>query len=125
MRCSAKSSTRSALVNRSQRLLTPWSAGAKTKPRRSWVNLAVEQLDQHYSTADVSAVVAQLVRSAVHQELLRLNRDMREGRVSPEMAMATIRDVKEREELLESAQGDVAEGDLRHWLVERASLTSS
>ncbi len=87
--------------------------------------LAVEQLDQHYSTADVSAVVAQLVRSAVHQELLRLNRDMREGRVSPEMAMATIRDVKEREELLESAQGDVAEGDLRHWLVERASLTSS
>ena len=87
--------------------------------------LAVEQLDQHYTTADVSAVVAQLLRSAVHQELLSLNRDMREGRVSPEMAMATIRDVKEREELLESSQGDEAESDLRQWLVERASLTSS
>ncbi len=87
--------------------------------------LAVEQLDQHYSTADVTAVVAQLLRSAVHQELLRLNRDMREGRVSPDVAMATIRDVKEREELLESPQGEVAESDLRHWLVERASLTSS
>lgn len=87
--------------------------------------LSVEQLDRNYSTADVSAVVAQLLRSAVHQELLSLNRDMREGRVSPEMAMATIRDVKEREELLESSQGDVAESDLRHWLIERASLTSS
>jgi hypothetical protein len=87
--------------------------------------LAVEQLDQHYSSAEVTAVVAQLLRSAVHQELLRLNRDMREGRVTPEVAMATIRDVKEREELLESPQGDVAEGDLRNWLIERASLTSS
>jgi DNA primase len=87
--------------------------------------LAVEQLDHHYSSAEVTAVVAQLLRSAVHQELLRLNRDMREGRVTPEVAMATIRDVKEREELLESPQGDVAEGDLRNWLIERASLTSS
>jgi DNA primase len=87
--------------------------------------LAVEQLDQHYSTTDVTAVVAQLLRSAIHQELLSLNRDMREGRVTPEVAMATIRDVKEREELLESSQGEVAEGDLRHWLIERASLTSS
>jgi DNA primase len=87
--------------------------------------LAVEELDQHYSTAEVTAVVAQLLRSAVHQELLSLNRDMREGRATPEFAMATIRDVKEREELLETAQGDVAENDLRHWLLERASLTSS
>ena len=87
--------------------------------------LTVEQLDQHYSIADVSAVIAQLLRSAVHQELLSLNRDMREGRVSPDVAMATIRDVKEREELLESSQGEVAENDLRHWLIERASLTSS
>jgi DNA primase len=87
--------------------------------------LAVEELDQYYSAAEITAVVAQLLRSAVHQELLRLNRDMREGRVTPEFAMATIRDVKEREELLESARGDVAETDLRHWLLERASLTSS
>ena len=86
---------------------------------------AVEELDHHYSATDVTAVVAQLLRSAVHQELLRLNRDMREGRMTPEVAMATIRDVKERVDLLESPQGDVAERDLRHWLLERASLTSS
>jgi hypothetical protein len=39
--------------------------------------------------------------------------------------MATTRDVKERLELLETAQGDEAERDLRDWLLERASLTSS
>ena len=87
--------------------------------------LAVEELDHHYSQSDVTAVVAQLIRSAVKAELLRLDRDMREGRVTPELAMATSRDVKERLELLETADGDVAERDLRQWLVERASLTSS
>jgi len=87
--------------------------------------LAVEELDHHYSQSDVTAVVAQLMRSAVKAELLRLDRDMREGRVTPELAMATSRDVKERLELLETADGDVAERDLRQWLVERASLTSS
>jgi DNA primase len=87
--------------------------------------LAVEELDHPYSQSDVTAVVAQLVRSAVKAELLRLDRDMREGRVTPEFAMATSRDVKERLELLETADGDVAERDLRQWLVERTSLTSS
>jgi DNA primase len=84
--------------------------------------LVVEELDHSY---DVSAVVAQLIRSAVRAELSNLNRDMIEGRVSPELAGATDRDVKERLELLETAQGDEAERDLRAWLLERASLTSS
>jgi DNA primase len=84
--------------------------------------LVVEELEHSY---DVSAVVAQLLRSAVRAELSKLNRDMLEGRVSPELAGATDRDVKERLELLETAQGEVAERDLRAWLLERASLTSS
>jgi DNA primase len=84
--------------------------------------LVVEELDHSY---DVGAVVAQLIRSAVRAELSKLNRDMLEGRVSPELAGATDRDVKERLELLETAQGDEAERDLRAWLLERASLTSS
>ena len=87
--------------------------------------LAVEELEHHYSQSDVTAVVAQLMRSAVKMELQSLDRDMREGRVSPEVAMATSRDVKERVELLETSDGDVAERDLRQWLLERASLTSS
>jgi DNA primase len=84
--------------------------------------LVVEELEHSY---DVAAVVAQLLRSAVRAELSKLNRDMLEGRVSPELAGATDRDVKERLELLETAQGEEAERDLRAWLLERASLTSS
>ncbi|HWD95916.1 MAG TPA: DNA primase [Acidimicrobiales bacterium] len=84
--------------------------------------LVVEELDHSY---DVAAVVAQLIRAAARAELSNLNRDMLEGRVSPELAGATDRDVKERLELLETAQGDEAERDLRAWLLERASLTSS
>jgi len=87
--------------------------------------LAVDELGHHYSESDIAAVIAQLMRSAVKGELQRLDRDMREGRLSPDVAMATSRDVKERLELLESTQGDVAERDLRAWLIERASLPSS
>jgi DNA primase len=87
--------------------------------------LAVEEVAHTFSASEVTAVVAQLVRSAVREELRSLDRDMREGRVSPEVAMATTRDVKERVELLEGPNSDVAEADLRQWLVERASLPTS
>jgi DNA primase len=87
--------------------------------------LVVEELDHHYGAQDISAVVAQLLRSAVNGELKNFDRDFREGRITPEVAMATTRDVKERLELLETAQGDEAERDLRDWLLQRASLTSS
>ncbi len=86
--------------------------------------LAVEELDRPYGSSDVTAVVAQLVRSAVQTELRNLDRDLREGRITPELAQATIHDVKERLVLLETIQGDEAERDLRHWLLERASLTA-
>jgi DNA primase len=87
--------------------------------------LVVEELDHHYGAQDISAVVAQLLRSAISEELKNFDREFREGRIAPEVAMATTRDVKERLELLETAQGDEAERDLRTWLLERASLTSS
>ncbi len=87
--------------------------------------LVVDELDHPYSASDLAAVIAQLLRSAIKEELARLDRDMREGRVTPEVARVTSRDVKEREQLLESNQGDAAERDLRQWLLERASLPSS
>ncbi|MGC1238236.1 MAG: DNA primase [Acidimicrobiales bacterium] len=84
--------------------------------------LVVEELDRSF---DVTAVVAQLIRAAVRAERKNLNRDMIEGRVSPELASAMDRDVEERVQLLETDQGETAESDLRKWLLERASLTSS
>ncbi len=53
--------------------------------------LAVEEIDRQYSAADVTAVVAQLLRSAVHDRTQeRFDHDMREGRMTPEVAMATV-----------------------------------
>lgn len=81
--------------------------------------LAVDELDRDYTGEDVTAVVAQLIRSAVTVELKDVERDLREGRMSPDTAMVTVRDVKERLSLLESPDSDVAEHDLREWLIER------
>jgi DNA primase len=82
--------------------------------------LAVDELDRVYTADDVSAVVAQLLRSAVNEELKNVERELREGSLAPDIAMATIRDVKERLPLLESAHHDVAEKDLREWLLSRS-----
>jgi DNA primase len=87
--------------------------------------LAVDELEREYTAADVTAVVSQLVRSAVRAELRNVERDLREGRMAPDVAMATIRDVKERLEYLETAQGETAEYDLREWLLERSSSAHS
>ncbi len=87
--------------------------------------LAVDELEREYTAADVTAVVSQLVRSAVRAELKNVERDLREGRMAPDVAMATIRDVKERLEYLETAQGETAENDLRAWLLERSSSAHS
>jgi DNA primase len=84
--------------------------------------LVVEELDRSF---DVTAVIAQLIRAAVLAERKNLSRDMLEGRISPELAGAMDRDVEERVQLLETALGETAEHDLRKWLLERASMTSS
>jgi DNA primase len=86
--------------------------------------LAVDDLDRDYTVEDVAAVVAQLIRSAVSEEMKNVERDLREGRMTPDVADVTVRDVKERLELLDGDQGEVAERDLRDWLVERSAARS-
>jgi hypothetical protein len=87
--------------------------------------LVVDELDREYTSADVSAVVSQLIRSAVGEELKNVERELRDGAIAPDLAMATIRDVKERVELLGTPQGDVVERDLRDWLLTRSPVTQS
>jgi DNA primase len=87
--------------------------------------LVVDELDRDYTAEDVTAVVSQLLRSAVVEEMKNVDRDMRGGVLSPEVAMATITDVKERISLLETPHGEVAERDLRDWLLSRSHSESS
>ena len=87
--------------------------------------LAVDELDREYTVEDVTAVVSQLIRSAVTVELKNVARDLNEGILAPDVADVTVRDVKERLVLLESASGRLAEDELREWLVERTSSRSS
>jgi DNA primase len=87
--------------------------------------LSVDELDRDYSPQDVTAVISQLIRSAVNEELKNIERELRSGTIAPDVAMATIRDVKERVELLGHPHGDVAESDLRNWLLSRAQGVAS
>ena len=87
--------------------------------------LAVDEPDRDYLHSDVSAVVSQLLRSAAGAELKNVERELRSGAMSPEVAMDTIRDVKERLNLLDSDHGESAELDLRVWLMERSPSPSS
>ena len=87
--------------------------------------LAVDELDREYTIEDVTAVVSQLIRSAVTVELKNVARDLNEGLLAPDVADVTVRDVKERLVLLESASGRLAEDELREWLVERTSSRST
>ena len=68
----------------------------------------------------MTAIVSQLLRAAVSEELRQVERELRAGELAPDLAMAIIRDVKERLELLETPQGEQAEADLRAWLLERS-----
>ncbi len=79
--------------------------------------LAVDELDREYTVDDVAAVVAQLLRAAAGVQLRELDRQLRNAEVPPEVAMATVRDVKERLALLDTAQHEAAEADLREWLI--------
>ena len=87
--------------------------------------LAVDELDREYTVEDVTAVVSQLIRSAVTVELKNVARDLHDGTMTPEVADVTVRDVKERLVLLDGASGHLAENELREWLVERTSSRSS
>jgi DNA primase len=87
--------------------------------------LAVDELDREYTVEDVTAVVSQLIRSAVTVELKNVARDLNDGNMTPEVADVTVRDVKERLILLDGASGQLAEQELREWLLERTSSRSS
>lgn len=87
--------------------------------------LVVDELGRSYGPLDVTAVVAQLVRSAVDIELKKIERELRTGSIGPDVAMATIRDVKERLSLLDTAHEEIAERDLREWLISRNATSSS
>ncbi len=84
--------------------------------------LVVDDLERVYEAPDVSAIVAQLLRAAAQRELRELERDLRSGVISPQEAHATVRDVKERLGALETDEGDLAEADLREWLVSRQGV---
>ncbi|MFI5034861.1 MAG: DNA primase [Acidimicrobiales bacterium] len=81
--------------------------------------LVVDDPEQEVGAEEVSAVVAQLLRAAVPRELRAVDRELRDGTMAPDVAIATIRDVKARLELLGTAHADVAETDLRDWLLTR------
>ncbi len=87
--------------------------------------LVVDEIDRDHSSADVTAVVSQLLRAAVDEQLKGIERELRGGTIAPDVAMATIRDVKERLAMLETPHGEVAEVDLRNWLLDRASSAAS
>jgi DNA primase len=90
------------------------------EPAQLLSQIVVDEVDRDYNSEDVTAVVSQLLRSAVGVELRNVERDLRSETLSPELAMATIRDVKERLAMLETTGGEVAERDLREWLLERS-----
>ena len=86
--------------------------------------LAVDELDREYTVDDVTAVVAQLLRAAVTSELREIERELRSGDITPDLAMATITDVKERLAMLDSHQANSAEADLRAWRISRADASA-
>ncbi len=81
--------------------------------------LAVQEAPDGLGESNVGAVVAQLIRAAVREEMAALSREMREGSAAPDVVKATIDDVQARLGWLETADGDVAEVDLRTWLEAR------
>ena len=87
--------------------------------------LVVDELDREYEELDIAAVVSQLLRAAVTQELRNVERELRDGSMGPDVAMATIRDVKERLALLDTPHAKVAERDLRAWLLARTPAAAS
>ena len=87
--------------------------------------LVVDDPDRDSPGVDVASVVSQLLRAAVPRELKEVAREMADGAIAPDVANAIVTDVKERLALLDSAHGDVAEADLRDWLLARRAVAPS
>jgi len=87
---------------------------------------AAAQIAQQLRNAIVSDQLPRgVIRSAVNVELKNVARDLNDGNMAPDVADVTVRDVKERLVLLDSASGQLAENELREWLLERTSSRSS
>lgn len=86
--------------------------------------LAITDSEKLPTPADVSAILAQLVRLASNDELKVIERELREGAIDATTAMNTIRDVKERLTMLEGVHSITAEENLREWLAERYGASS-
>jgi DNA primase len=85
--------------------------------------IVVDELGRHYSGADASAVIAQLLRAAAQREQREIERELRSGDLSPQDGHAMVRDVKERLLALDGDDGVAAEADLREWLLTRHGAT--
>jgi DNA primase len=64
----------------------------------------------------VDGLVAQLLRSASHEALQRVQRDIRDGSITAESGLQAIRDVRQRLDLLGTPQQASVEEELRGWL---------
>ncbi len=88
--------------------------------------IAVEEVGESLlADKEIAAVAAQLIRAAASTALKEVDRDLREGIVTPESALSVIRDVKQRLAQLEGPEGANAEDELREWLVSRSSSDGS
>lgn len=106
-------------------LLDEWRNQGRDEVVAAMSALVVEELDREYSAADINGVMNQLLRAAVGEGLRQVERDLREGSLTPDVAMATVRDVKYRLELLDAPERDEAETQLREWLIAREGLVTS
>jgi len=99
-------------------------ASGESEAAATLAELSVTELDRTYTSDDVTAVVAQLLRAAVAVALKDVERELRNGSLDATVAMATIRDVKERVAMLGDPQAPTIEIELRDWLVSRAAEVS-
>jgi hypothetical protein len=82
--------------------------------------IAVEEVDDRLTNdREVDSVTAQLVRIACTEALKEVDRDLRIGLVTPDSALAVIREVKLRLGELDGPTSLEAECDLRAWLSAR------
>jgi DNA primase len=82
--------------------------------------ISVEEISESLTgEREIAAVAAQLIRAAAQVALREVDRDLRAGLVTPDSALAVIRDVKNRLGELDGADGASAEADLRDWLASR------
>ena len=77
---------------------------------------SISNLTPSAEESALDELVAQLLRHAGQEGLHDINRQIRDGSITPESGLSVIRDVRQRLDLLGSAQQIDVEEDLRLWL---------